>query len=58
MIFPFQKAIEQITGAEVKTVFLEDLLTGTQAIFDALEYSNLIVTTLNHDTEVKALQAI
>ncbi|MGG3509543.1 GntR family transcriptional regulator [Paenibacillus lautus] len=54
--YPFyQKAIEQMTGAEVKTVFLEDLLTGKQALFEALEYSNLIITTLNHDNEVKAL---
>lgn len=54
--FPFyQKTIEHITDAEVKTVFLEDLLTEKQALFEALEYSNLIVTTLNHDTEVKAL---
>lgn len=54
--YPFyQKAIEQMTDAEVKTVFLEDLLTGKQALFKALEYSNLIITTLNHDNEVKAL---
>lgn len=54
--YPFyQKAIEQMTGAEVKTVFLEDLLTGKQALFEALEYSNHMVTTLNHDAEVKAL---
>ncbi|MEF7437105.1 GntR family transcriptional regulator [Paenibacillus lautus] len=54
--YPFyQKAIEEITGAEVKTVFLEDLLAGEQALLEALDYSSLIVTTLNHDPEVKAL---
>ncbi|WP_145035471.1 GntR family transcriptional regulator [Paenibacillus sp. Y412MC10] len=54
--FPFyQKAIAEITGAEVKTVFLEDLLAGEQALLEAFDYSSLIVTTLNHDSEVKAL---
>ncbi|ANY71987.1 GntR family transcriptional regulator [Paenibacillus ihbetae] len=53
----YRKAIEDITKASVKTVFLEDLRSSEAAISEALEYSSVMVTTLNHDAEVKQLFA-
>lgn len=49
----YKREIERVTGAEVKTVFLEDLLLSESVLIEALEYSNVVVTTLNHATEVK-----
>lgn len=51
----YRQAIENLTGAEVHTVFLEDLRISEADRLKALKSSTHIVTTLNHDTEVKDL---
>lgn len=51
----YRNEIERITNAEVKSVFLEDLLSVESVKAEALEYSNVIITTLNHSDEVKKL---
>lgn len=49
----YRQEIEKLTGAEVQTVFLEDLRVSESARLKALKWSTHIVTTLNHDAEVK-----
>ncbi|WP_409341498.1 GntR family transcriptional regulator [Paenibacillus sp. MBLB4367] len=49
----YRNEIERITEAEVASVFLEDLLSGEDAVAKALEHSSLVITTLNHADEVK-----
>ncbi|SDI95166.1 GntR family transcriptional regulator [Paenibacillus naphthalenovorans] len=53
----YRDEIKRVTGAEIKTVFLEDLLTTESVTIEALDYSNVVVTTLNHSDEVKKLFA-
>lgn len=51
----YRNEIVRVTNAEVKSVFLEDLTSTESLILEALEYSNVIITTLNHSDEVKKL---
>ncbi|KQX44657.1 hypothetical protein ASD40_21925 [Paenibacillus sp. Root444D2] len=51
----YRKEIERVTNAEVKSFFLEDLRSTENAMIEALEHSNLIITTLNHSDEVKQI---
>lgn len=51
----YRQEIERVTKAEVKTIFLEDLASTDSAMIEALESSNVIITTLNHSAEVKKL---
>ncbi|ULL14986.1 GntR family transcriptional regulator [Paenibacillus sp. H1-7] len=53
----YRKEIERVTGADVVSVFLEDLAGNPGALAAALEHSHTIVTTLNHADEVKAMLA-
>lgn len=51
----YYNEIVRVTNAEVKSVFLEDLLSTESVMVEAIEYSNVIITTLNHADEVKKL---
>lgn len=53
--FFYRNEIERITGAKAKTVFIDNLTNHEDAMIEALEYSNIIVTTLNHSEEVQKL---
>ncbi|MNI20957.1 HTH-type transcriptional repressor YtrA [compost metagenome] len=53
----YYNEIHKVTGAAVKTIFLEDLIASESLRIDSLAYSNLIITTLNHADEVKQLFA-
>lgn len=54
--YPFYMSeISRVTGAEVQTVFLEDIASSSTALADALHYSSLVVTTLNHDDQVRMI---
>lgn len=50
----YRQAIEQATSGEVETLFLEDLNTNNKEIDQAVQQSQVIITTLNHAEEVKA----
>ncbi|RCW49470.1 GntR family transcriptional regulator [Paenibacillus prosopidis] len=51
----YRNEIVRVTNAEVKTVFLEDLTSTESLMLEALEYSNVMITTLNHADEVKKI---
>lgn len=51
----YRNEIMRVTNAEVKSVFLEDLSSTESVLIEALEYSNIIITTLNHSDEVKKI---
>jgi DNA-binding transcriptional regulator YhcF (GntR family) len=51
----YHQSIEEATHGEVETVFLEDWHQREQDIIDAIKRNYVIVTTLNHADEVKAL---
>jgi DNA-binding transcriptional regulator YhcF (GntR family) len=51
----YRGEIERVTGGEVKTVFLEDLLSEGNEMTEAIHHSNVLVTTLNHAEEVRKL---
>lgn len=54
--YPFyRQAIERFTGAEVHTVFIEDIRNSEEERLKAMNLSAHIVTTLNHDVEVREL---
>jgi DNA-binding transcriptional regulator YhcF (GntR family) len=54
--YPFyRREIERVTGGEVRTVFLEDLRGAGSGAAEALAFSTIVVTTLNHAEEVRAL---
>ncbi|MFC3885657.1 GntR family transcriptional regulator [Bacillus songklensis] len=52
----YRQEIEQLTGANVRTVFVEDL-HAAHDVKEAIEQTDFIVTTLNHDEEVRELLA-
>lgn len=51
----YLEAIRSFTGADVHSIFLEDLRGSEKDQMKALKSFTHIITTLNHDTEVKAL---
>lgn len=51
----YSNEIRRVTGAEVKTIFLEDIESSDTILTDALEFSAMVVTTLNHHDQVKRL---
>ncbi|UFJ41749.1 GntR family transcriptional regulator [Brevibacillus humidisoli] len=51
----YKREVERCTHAEVRPLFLEDLVSGNVLLEEALTQSDVVVTTLNHDDEVKAL---
>jgi DNA-binding transcriptional regulator YhcF (GntR family) len=51
----YRGEIERVTGGDVKTVFLEDLLPEGNEMSEAIHHSNVLVTTLNHAEEVRKL---
>jgi GntR family transcriptional regulator len=53
----YRKEIERVTSADIVSVFLEDVIGNPGALAAALEHSNMVVTTLNHADEVKAILA-
>lgn len=53
----YHREIERITGGDVRTMFLEDLLLEDVLMTEATHSSDVIITTLNHADEVKKLFA-
>jgi DNA-binding transcriptional regulator YhcF (GntR family) len=51
----YRREIERVTGGDVKTVFLEDLLPEGNEMTETFLHSNVLVTTLNHAEEVRKL---
>ncbi|OBZ14765.1 hypothetical protein A8L34_12730 [Bacillus sp. FJAT-27264] len=51
----YRQAIAEVTQGEVETVFLEDWHLRESEITKAVKRNHVIVTTLNHAEEVKAL---
>ncbi|NHN32662.1 GntR family transcriptional regulator [Paenibacillus agricola] len=53
----YRQQIERATDGEIETYFLDDISANDDAARDAAQRSDVIVTTLNHADEAKALFA-
>ncbi|SFL15583.1 GntR family transcriptional regulator [Paenibacillus sp. 1_12] len=53
----YSSEIQRVTGAEVKTIFLEDIESSPITLTNELEFSSMIVTTLNHHDQVRQMLA-
>ncbi|TFE23463.1 GntR family transcriptional regulator [Cohnella luojiensis] len=53
----YRQSIERATNGEVETLFLDDISENKDAAREAVQRSHVIVTTLNHAEEAKALFA-
>lgn len=53
----YRQAIEQATHGEVQVFFLEEAEGNEQLLAEAVNQNDLVITTLNHSEEVKALLA-
>ncbi|WP_223067541.1 GntR family transcriptional regulator [Paenibacillus caui] len=51
----YRGEIQRVTGGEVKTAFLEDLIGDDSRGSEAVHHSDVVVTTLNHAEEVRKL---
>ena len=53
---PFYRGeIERVTGGDVRTLFIEDLVLEGVQMMEAIHPSTVVITTLNHAEEVKKL---
>lgn len=53
----YRESIERATDGEVETIFLDDITGKDDVVNEAAQRSDIIITTLNHAEEVKALFA-
>ncbi|MFC4098809.1 GntR family transcriptional regulator [Paenibacillus xanthanilyticus] len=53
----YRDEIARITGKAVRTVFVEDLRSGREAVTESIGRAGLVIATLNHADEVKAMLA-